>query len=520
MERPNFLFIMCDQLRQDYLSCYGHPALHTPNIDSIAEQGFRFTNAYCQAPLCGPSRSSFYTGRYMSSHGAMANADPLATGELTLGDYLSDLGYRTALCGKSHTSINRAGLQRLGVDLESPLASRLICGGFEPWEVYEGLNPDPLVSPDLGYNAYLRGHGFEADNPWESFVNTAQGDAAELTGWLMRNNSKPSRIPEQHSETAFITNRAIEFLGDLNPGNNWCLHLSYIKPHWPLMAPSPYHGMYSGRDILSVCRHAQEKISPHPVVDAFMQQEYSVNYSNEEIRKSLVPVYMGLIKQIDDHLGRLFHWMRQNDQWENTVIIFTSDHGDYLGDHWLGEKDLFHDMSVKIPLMIRMPGFETREEIREQYVESIDLLPTLIEMAGGQVSVEKLEGFSLLPLLYSDEEALRELVVSEIDYSDRGVRGILNIPPYQCRAWMLCDGKWKYIYYEGFPPQLFDLEADPQEFFDVADKPESRRIIDQMQDRLFDWFRGLKRRTEMPATALDAMGPELDEQQGIVIGRW
>ena len=126
----NILFIMCDQLRADYLSCYGHPFLETPNIDSLAERGVRFENAYCQAPLCGPSRASFYTGRYLSSHGALANEDPLKLGELSLGDYLNNLNYRTVLVGKSESRSNQDALARLQIDKYSKIGKLLAQGGF------------------------------------------------------------------------------------------------------------------------------------------------------------------------------------------------------------------------------------------------------------------------------------------------------------------------------------------------------------------------------------------------------
>lgn len=126
----NILFIMCDQLRADYLTCYGHPFLETPNIDSIAERGVRFENAYCQAPLCGPSRASFYTGRYMASHGALANEDPLKLGELTLGDYLQDLDYRNVLVGKSEARGNQDALQRLQIEQHSNIGKTACSGRF------------------------------------------------------------------------------------------------------------------------------------------------------------------------------------------------------------------------------------------------------------------------------------------------------------------------------------------------------------------------------------------------------
>jgi arylsulfatase A-like enzyme len=138
----NILFIMCDQLRWDYLSCYGHLKLNTPNIDSLAARGVRFDNAYCQAPICGPSRASFYTGRYMSSHGVMANPDPMRIDELTITDYLKPSGYRSALVGKAHNRKSVAAMRALGVNMESDFARFAGSGGFEPFELHDGLYPD------------------------------------------------------------------------------------------------------------------------------------------------------------------------------------------------------------------------------------------------------------------------------------------------------------------------------------------------------------------------------------------
>jgi len=524
MTRPNFLFIMCDQLRADYLSCYGHDTLETPCIDSLYHGGIRFDRAYCQAPLCGPSRASFYTGRYASSHGAMANPDPLRAGELTMGDYLGQLGYRTALCGKSHTWTSPAGLSRLAMVPPKPLASRLACGGFEPWEVYEGLYPDPVVPSTLAYNRYLQRQGYDSDNPWEEHVNTNESGGS---GWLLRNSTGRSKVAEPDSETAYVSRRAREFMEDCNPGANWCLHLSYIKPHWPLMAPAPYHALYTGNDVLPATRSEAERISPHPVVKAFMQQEYSLTYANEEMRRALVPIYMGLIKQLDDHLGALFAWMKQRGHWDNTVVIFTSDHGDYLGDHWLGEKNLFHEPSVRIPLII----CDNRQASRgpastDALVEAVDILPTLVDLAGGAVSAERLEGRSLRGVVEAVEagqdipRGWRETVVSEIDYSDSGARRQLDIPVSQCRAWMVRDARYKYIFYEGFQPQLFDLVDDPDELIDLSGDSAHKELLCRFESQLFAWFRQRKIRTELPESVVSQFGPERDEQLGIVIGRW
>ena len=165
----NILFIMSDQLRWDYLSCYGHQTLHTPNIDSLAKRGVRFDNAYCQSPLCGPSRASFYGGRYMSSHGVMANSDPSRIDELTISDYLRPCGYRSAVVGKTHHRKHRESLLALGIDAQSELVRNAGSGGFEPFEHHDGL----LIGKRRnGYSDYLNRQGYAGENPWLDDANS------------------------------------------------------------------------------------------------------------------------------------------------------------------------------------------------------------------------------------------------------------------------------------------------------------------------------------------------------------
>ena len=349
----NILFIMCDQLRADYLSCYGHPFINTPNIDKIAAMGVLFSHAYCQAPLCGPSRASFYTGRYLASHGASANADPLKLGERSLGNYLKELKYRTVLVGKSEVRTNQDALAGIQIDQHSEMGRSLVQGGFEFFERLEGIYTDQIVPDDLGYNDYLLSKGYEGKNPWENWANSAfDGHGKKVSGWQMRNANLPAAVSEEHSETAYTTDRALDFLSAVGKEDQWCLHLSYIKPHWPYLVPSPYHSLYTVEHILPAVRDSVEKKNTHPVLKAFQDEEYSKNFSRDEVRERVIPTYMGLIKQVDDHLGRVFDKLESMELIDSTLIIFTSDHGDYLGDHWLGEKDLFHEPSVRIPLSL------------------------------------------------------------------------------------------------------------------------------------------------------------------------
>ena len=351
-DRKNILFIMADQLRSDYLACNGHPTIKTPNIDALAAKGVNFTNAFCQSAVCGPSRMSFYTGRYMFTHGGTWNNIPVRVDEKTMGDYLRPYGYRVGIVGKTHFKPDITGMKELGISVDSDLGVLLSECGFEPWERDDGLHPDQSLDPDLSYNRYLRENGYSGENLWHTVANSAEGLGGEvLSGWSMRNVQYPARVDKKHSETAFMTDRAMQVIEELDD-NPWCLHLSYIKPHWPYMAPDPYHALYSTEDIIPAIRSDRELLDRHPVVSAFGYHEESINFSRDECRKRVIPAYMGLISELDFHIGRLIDFLKIRGDLDNTVIVLTSDHGDYLGDHWLGEKELFYESAIRIPLII------------------------------------------------------------------------------------------------------------------------------------------------------------------------
>ncbi len=521
---------MCDQLRWDYLSCYGHPHLETPNIDALANDGVRFDRAYVQSPICGPSRMSFYTGRYMSSHGSTWNGVPLRVGEMTIGDYLQPLGWQTVLVGKTHMRADTEGMQRLGIDPATEIGVRVAECGFEPFERDDGLHPTAAGRPEPRYNTYLREHGFDSDNPWHDWANAgaAPADGGLLSGWYMKNAHLPARVPAEHSETAYTTNRAMDFIRNADD-RPWCLHLSYIKPHWPYIAPAPYHSLYGADDIMPVCRSDAERVSAHPVYAAFMEHRDSKAFSRQEVRARVLPAYMGLIKQIDDELGRFFAFLKERDLWDTTLIVFTSDHGDYLGDHWLGEKELFHECSVRIPLIIRDPSHTadaTRGRANNHLIEGIDLAPTFLDLAGGTPQPHRLEGRSLLPLLLNPvdgrqtpDDAWRDTVVSEYDYSTRGAMQALGVTPSKARIHMIRDRRWKYITYEGFDAQLFDLDSDPNEFSDLGRDPAFADVRARLRENLFAWSRTLKHRTTISDEAIARSG-DTTHDRGILIGWW
>ncbi|MFV0281164.1 MAG: alkaline phosphatase family protein [Rhodoblastus sp.] len=527
MAAKNILFIMCDQLRFDYLGCAGHPFLKTPNIDALAARGVRFTRAYVQSPVCGPSRMSYYTGRYMRSHGANWNGFPLRIGEMTLGDHLRKLGVRTALVGKTHMTSDDEGMQRLGVEPGSTIGVLASECGFEPFDRDDGLHPSGRRNKEGPYNSWLKAQGYDGDNPWETWANSGQAaDGTQQNGWLLVHADKKARAPGEDTETPWTTREAMRFIAQAqDKGENFCLHLSYIKPHWPYIAPAPYHDMVGANDVQPAIRRESERGDrAHPVYRAFMDLRVSRNFSRDEVRARVIPAYMGLIKQIDDQLGLLFSFLRERGLEDKTLIVFTSDHGDYLGDHWLGEKDLFHEVSVKAPMIVVDPSpsaDSTRGTQCEALVEAIDLTPTFIEYFGGSSPRHIVEGRSLGPFLRGENPAQwRKCVFSEYDFSMLDVRRALALPVDKCRLFMVFDGRWKAVFAPGFRPMLFDLETDPQEFEDRGADPACAETVARLREALLDWALTDHNRTTMPDARIEAYDSAAQLRHGVYIGYW
>ncbi len=523
----NILFIMFDQLRFDYLSCAGHPSLETPKIDGLAARGVRFSNVYVQSPVCGASRMSFYTGRYVQSHGAAWNGFPLKVGEMTLGDHLRPLGMDCFLVGKTHMRADAAGMARLGLSPDSLIGARVAECGFDVFERDDGMRPEGPDGPydrqgAKTYNEYLRVKGYASENPWHDFANAGIDEAGDIaSGWFMKNADKPANIKEEDSETPYMTRRGVEFMQQAGD-RPWLCHLSYIKPHWPYIVPAPYHDMYGHNQVLPAMRIEQEKDNPHPVYEQFMANAIGQAFSRDEVRDKVVPAYMGLIKQCDDQMGALFRWMEETGRMDDTMIVLTSDHGDYLGDHWLGEKDLFHAPSVKVPLIIYDPSSQadaTRGTICDALIESIDLAATFIETAGGDVPGHIVEGRSLLPFLHGRPPTdWRSFVISEYNYSVTPMAVKLGVEPKDAVLFMVADHRWKLIHTEGFDrPMLFDLENDPNEFEDLGESPAHEPVRQIMYEKLFRWTRRHAQRTTRSETdILDMRGKS--RRKGVLLG--
>lgn len=517
----NVLFVMCDQLRWDYLSCYGHPVLQTPAIDELARRGVRFDRAYVQSPVCVPSRMSFYSGRYVSSHGSTWNHVPFPADQFTLGDHLAKAGRDATLAGKTHVIPDVASLERLGLPRDTREARLRMDGGFGELDRYDGHSPPGSES---GYADYLRAHGYDSADPWTDYVIGAIDEQGEhANGWLLRHAHRPAKVAEAHSETAYMTDRALAYL-KAQGERPWVLHLSYIKPHWPLLAPAPYHAMYREADSGPILRADPRTENAHPVLQAYRQaHEDCRTYGQESVVRHVRPTYMGLVKQVDDHLQRVIDWLDQSGRSRDTLIVFTADHGDHLGDHGLGEKELFYEQAVRVPMIVVDPRPQadfTRGTSSLAFVESVDVVPTILEALALPSAEHIVEGRSLLPLLHGQGvPGWRDAVFSELDYAFREARHVLGRGVDECRAWMVRTERWKYVHWQGLRPQLFDLRGDPHELVDLGDAPGFEAVRAGMKDRLLDWRLTRKVRTTVDHATV-VRRTEDWRRNGLHIGVW
>jgi arylsulfatase A-like enzyme len=516
----NLLFIMADQLRWDHLACSGHPYLRTPNVDALARRGVRFGNAFVSSGVCGPSRMSYYTGRYPVTHGATWNRVPLSVGEVTLGEMLRGAGLALALAGKTHVMPDASGARRLGIDGGSELGVLLARGGFEEIDRYDGHH---APGEESGYPAFLRAQGYAGVDPWTDHVISAvDADGRIVSGWHMRNVHLPARVREEHSETAYMTDQAIAYVERMG-SRPWVLHLSYVKPHWPYMVPAPYHALYSADQCLPVVRGASELRDAHPVVAAYRQQEECASFQRDECIRTVRPAYQGLIAQLDHHLGRLFDRLAERGRLDDTFVIFTSDHGDFLGDHWLGEKELFHDTVQKVPLVVvdpRPAADAMRGSVDDRFVESVDVVPTVLDALGLSAPAHRLEGASLVPLLHGRAPAAwRSFAYSELDYSYRPARLALRKDVHQCRAFGLRDARWRYVWWLGEPEQLFDRDADPDELHDLGRDPGTAAVRERYRAQLLDFLARRRHRDTVTDESVER-GTDAHKRAGVYFGQW
>lgn len=479
--KKNVLFITADQWRGDCLSALGHPCLKTPHLDALAAQSVLFASHYCQAVPCGPSRASLYTGLYMMNHRSTTNGTPLDRRHVNWAQLVRAAGYDPVLFGYTDTSLDPRDYPS-----EDP---RL--------KTYEGVLPGitakVLVNTGdvTAWAEWLATKGYRIPGHPPDLYRMK----VDVTEWEDGGPAPtPLAIRAEHHDTHFLTDQTIEYV-TAHAAEPWCVHLSLLRPHPPWIAPEPYNALYDPTRVPESVRapSPEEEGAQHPWLAYQLSRTGALAPFDKRLQR-MKATYFGLMSEVDDNLGRLFAALVELGEWESTLIVFTSDHGEQLGDHWLLGKAGYFDQSYRVPCVVRDPRREadaTRGKSVDRFTEHVDVMPTLLDWLGLDVP-PACDGSSLLPFVESKTGPARwrDDVHWEFDFRDAtdssGARP-LGLPMHACTLAVLRDRRYKYVHFAALPPLLFDLAEDPLELRDVAAEPARQRVVLDCAQRMLSW---------------------------------
>lgn len=471
----NLLFITADQWRGDCLSSMAHPVVHTPNLDALAADGTLFERHYANAVPCGPSRACLHTGMYLHNHRSGTNGTPLDARFDNWALRLRSLGYDPVLFGYTHTAPD----------------PRMIAAGDPRLDTDEGVLPGIRAIVDMAthcgpWRDWLEGHGYELP-----------ADHGATYGERLDEQPDPKvpralRFAAEHSDTYFLVDSALRYVEQTK--DPWAIHLSLRAPHPPWVAPAPYHARYPTDAMPEPVRQSDPDVEGalHPWLAMQLTRGRNQSHADPLRHRLLQAGYYGLMSEVDDNMGRLVAALKDQDSYDETLIIFTSDHGEQMGDHWLYGKCGFFDESYHVPLIVKVPrGQPGRPGQRGQrvnaFTEHVDIMPTLLEALGAEVP-RQCDGRSLGPFLRAEPPAnWRDCAHWEYDFRAPDVEALLGLSQEHCTLNVLRDAHTKYVHFAGLPPLLFDLDTDPQELHDRALDPEflARRV--ECGERLLSW---------------------------------
>ncbi|MEM7112908.1 MAG: sulfatase-like hydrolase/transferase [Chloroflexota bacterium] len=481
MSRPNILWICTDQQRSDSLGCAGNPIVRTPNIDSIAAGGTRFTRHITPMQMCSPSRACMATGLYQRNHQLITNGRFLPESIPTVMSMLSEAGYRTHGVGKQHLQPLLAAAERKMPDsrafwnLPEAKTWRGPYYGFQTMDMLLGESD----------TAHLAGHyaAWLKENHPESY-NLLEPEQAKESPNAELDEIWRSAMPAELHYNSWITDRATEFIADAaQQAEPFFLYVSYPDPHHPFDPPEPYADRYNPADMpLPEVTDADRNGRPpycnelYPTDQGFRDLYwaaddaieagvlYPTEHLSRETLQTAVAYTYSMIEMIDDGVGDLLAALQAHGLDDNTIILFTSDHGDYLCDHGLLHKGPApYRQITEVPLLVRGPGIKNEQTV-SSLTSHIDLAPTLLELAGIEHDAAQFDGLSLVSLLAGGETAVRDHTFGE--YHPTVHTDLYNQTVYK--------GQWRYTIYPYLPNwgELFDLENDPTErvnlYFDDA----------------------------------------------------
>ena len=427
MTQPNILIIMADQLAPQFTGAYGHRSAKTPHMDALAARGMRFDTAYCNSPLCAPSRFSFMSGQLISRIEAYDNAAEFRASVPTFAHYLKSLGYRTCLSGKMHF---------VGPDQKH---------GFEDRVTTDIYPSDFAWTPDWANNEIRI-------DKWYHNMTTVQESGPAVATFQT----------DYDDEVEFAARRwLIDHARDRAAGGQapFCMVASFIHPHDPYVPKPEFWDLYTDDDI-DMPELGADDVTPDPfsqrLADGYEASTTPLTRA-EMIRARRA--YLANVSYFDSKVGALVKTLQDMGTTENTIVIVTSDHGDMLGERGLWYKMCFFEHSARVPLIMAGPG--VAQGVAGNACSLVDILPTLLEIGGGDASMlgEAVDGRSLMPLARGEADPVDEAI------------GEYCAEMAGAPVFMIRRGRWKYVHCELDPPQLFDLSADPREETNLAADP-------------------------------------------------
>lgn len=467
-QRPNVLLLVADQFRFDCLGRHGNQRIRTPNLDRLGAAAADFTSAFVQAPVCVPSRVTLLTGRYPHSHKNRVNYTPCDTREVFLQQMLKEAGYQTGSVGKLHyypptpEHARATGFDQVLLDDG--------VGITDPYSDYVAWRKQHDPNASVPYHAVRKG----AENPFSAAIDYAFTPAA----WTGEQSCRMVRGMAQSPKPFFM-------------------HCSFFKPHSPHTVPAPYDSMYSRTEIPLPDPVSLEQIEQLPLPLQKLILRFTPEYNMDRTRLEWVyRSYYGGVSMVDHEIGRILDTLEESGRAQDTIVIFTTDHGAQLLEHGLQDKNVFFESSVHAPLLIRFPG-RIRPAVLPDLAGTIDLVPTILELCG-LPAPKAVQGKSLAGLLtgsghYEAAEAVfSENIIPEVITGPRqdfffvpgeGIKGVRHPD-----AKMIRTQKWKLTHYPGHGGELYDLAADPGETRNLYRDPASRQVAGELKERLLDWM--------------------------------
>jgi arylsulfatase A-like enzyme len=471
----NLLFIITDQQRWDAMSCAGNGILQTPNLDKLAREGARFTNFYSACPVCVPARTAILTGHSIESNHVVDNKDADKTDAPPFPSFdqiLLRSGYHGEYHGKYHSPYALALEYTQPVSWlngkKAPPKSKAVTSESEAFRAYleknvpaRPLRPGELLQANGIYTS------IELDERFGK-PDAAKGSQAESYGRL--------EVPAEHSHAAYTAKEGIAALDRLK-GGLFTLTISIDPPHPPMIVSEPYYSMYPPQGIPAPASISDPRTNS-PYTD---RPGEGVLYRQPQLIKQMTSIYYGMVREVDDWIGKILQRVDDLGLADNTLIIFTSDHGEMLGDHGMHGKFVFYEGSVHVPLLMRLPGAIKPGTVIKAPASHIDLFPTILDYCGKAGNAS--EGRSLRPLIDGIDPGTNRVAVSEW-------------PATRVPGFMICDGRWKLLYGRtANAPSLdalYDLQTDPQELNNLIGKnpqrEQYRTEVTRMKGLLVEWL--------------------------------